>query len=160
VRYPRTRSDCALQSGALLALLLLGRPQCELLAQEVYKSTDAQGHVVYSDRASTSTAQKSEVHVTQPDPAEVARIAKEQEILNAQETQRKQQQSVDDKKKAQQDREKQNRCDAARNHYFSMKDARRIFHLDADGNRVYDTDPEADARREDAKQAMTAACGT
>ena len=65
------------------------------------------------------------------------------------------------RKKAQQDpREKQSRCDAARNHYFSMKDARRIFHLDADDNRVYDTDPEADARREDAKQAMTAACGT
>ena len=100
------------------------------------------------------------VHVTPPDPAEVARIAKEQEILNAQEAQRKQQQSVDDKKKAQQDREKQARCDAARNHYFSMKDSRRIFHLDADGNRVYDTDPEADARREDAKQAMTTACGT
>ncbi len=159
MRYPRTRSDFALQSGALLALLLLG-PQCALLAQEVYKSTDPQGHVVYSDRASTSTAQKSAVHVTQPDPAEVTRIAKEQEILNAQETQRKQQQSVDDKKKAQQDREKQTRCDAARDHYFSMKDARRIFHLDADGNRVYDTDPEADARREDAKQAMTAACGT
>jgi hypothetical protein len=41
-----------------------------------------------------------------------------------------------------------------------MRDARRISHLDAEGNRVYDTDPEADARREDAKQAMTAACGS
>jgi hypothetical protein len=160
VRYPRTRSGFALRSGVLVAVVLLVRPQWALLAQEVYKSTDAQGHVVYSDRASTSTAKKSEVHVTQPDPAEVARIAKEQEILNAQDAQRKQQQAVDDKKKAQQDREKQSRCDAARNHYFSMKDARRIFHMDADGNRVYDTDPEADARREDAKQAMTAACGT
>ena len=160
MRYPRTRSDFALQSGALVVLLLLAHPYRALLAQEVYKSTDAQGHVVYSDRASTSTAKKSEVHVTQPDPAEVARIAKEQEILNAQDVQRKQQQAVDDKKKALSDREKQSRCDSARNHYFSMKDARRIFHLDAEGNRVYDTDPEADARREDAKQAMTAACGT
>jgi Domain of unknown function (DUF4124) len=160
VRYPRTRSDFALQSGTLVALLLLAHPHRALLAQEVYKSTDAQGHVVYSDRANTSTAKKSEVHVTQPDPTEVARIAKEQEILNAQDAQRKQQQAVEDKKKAQSDREKQTRCDTARNHYFSMKDARRIFHLDADGNRVYDTDPEADARRADAKQAMTAACGT
>jgi hypothetical protein len=126
----------------------------------VYKSTDAQGHVVYSDRATTPTAQKSVVHVEQPDPAEVARIAKEQQILNAQDTQRRQQQSIDDKKKAQQDREKQTRCDAARNHYFSVKDARRIFHVDADGNRVYATDSEADAQREEARQAMDIACGS
>jgi hypothetical protein len=152
--------DLAGCSAVFTVLLLVAHSGCPLRAQEVYKSTDAQGHVVYSDRASTPTAQKSVVHVDQPDPAEVARIAKEQQILNAQESQRKQQQSVDDKKKAQQDREKQTRCDAARNHYYSVKDARRIFHLDADGNRVYDTDPQADAQREEARQAMETACGT
>jgi len=160
VRYTPAILDLAGCSAVFTVLLLVAHSGCPLRAQEVYKSTDAQGHVVYSDRASTPTAQKSVVHVDQPDPAEVARIAKEQQILNAQESQRKQQQSVDDKKKAQQDREKQTRCDAARNHYYSVKDARRIFHLDADGNRVYDTDPQADAQREEARQAMETACGT
>jgi hypothetical protein len=143
-----------------MALVFLVWPRCVLLAQEVYKSTDAQGHVVYSDRASTSTAQKSVVHVDQPDPAEVARIAKQQEILNAQDVQRKQQQSVDDKKKAQQDRDKQSRCDSARNRYYTMRDSRRLFQRDADGNRVYQTDTQADAQREEARQAMIAACGS
>lgn len=160
MRHSRKRCDIAERSAVFLALLLVVRPGCPLLAQEVYKSTDAQGHVVYSDRASTSSAQKTVVHVDQPDPEEVARIAKEQQILNAQDIQRKKQQSADDKTKAQQDRDKQARCDAARNHYFSLKDARRVFHMDADGNRVYDTDAEADAQRAEALQAMTAACGT
>ena len=160
MRHSRKRCDIAERSAVFLALLLVVRPGCPLLAQEVYKSTDAQGHVVYSDRASTSTAQKSVVHVDQPDPAEVARIAKEQEILNAQDVQRKQQQSVDDKKKAQQDRDKQSRCDSARNRYYTMRDSRRLFQRDADGNRVYQTDTQADAQREDARQAMIAACGS
>lgn len=160
MRHSRTTSDLAECSAVVMALVLLVSPRSPLLAQEVYKSTDAQGHVVYSDRASTSTAQKSVVHVDQPDPAEVARIAKEQEILNAQDIQRKQQQSVDDKKKAQQDRDKQARCDAARNRYYTMRDSRRLFQRDADGNRVYETDPQADAQREEAQQAMIAACGS
>jgi hypothetical protein len=160
VRHSRKGWEIADCSAVVLGLLLVVRPGCPLRAQEVYKSTDAQGHVVYSDRATTSTAQKTIVHVDQPDPAEVARIAKEQQILDAQDIQRKKQQSADDKTKAQQDRDKQARCDAARNHYFSVKDARRVFHIDADGNRVYDTDAEANEQREEARQAMTAACGT
>jgi hypothetical protein len=160
VRHSWKRWDIAECSAVFIALLLAVRPTCPLLAQEVYKSTDAQGHIVYSDRANTSTAQKTVVHVDQPDPAEAARIAKEQQILSAQEMQRKKQQSADDKTKAQQDRDKQTRCDTARNYYFSIKDARRIFHVDADGNRVFDTDPQADAQREAARQAMTTACGT
>jgi hypothetical protein len=160
VRHSRKRRTIAECSTVFMVLLFVVRPGCLLLAQEVYKYTDAQGHVVYSDRANTSTAQKTVVHVDQPDPEQVARIAKEQQILNAQDAQRKKQQSADDKTKAQQDRDKQTRCDSARNHYFAIKDARRIVHMDADGNRVYDTDPQADAEREEARQAMTTACGT
>jgi len=160
VRHPLTTADFAGASTVLFALLIIVSAGAAPRAQEVYKSVDAQGHVIYSDRASTSTAKKSAVHVDPPDPSEVARIAKEQEILNAQEIQRKQQQAVDDKKKAQQDHDKQARCDAARNHYFAMKDTRKLFQRDADGNRVYYTDEQANAQREEAREAMTAACGT
>src|SRR5882724_6325685 len=46
-----------------LALLLFIGPMCAPRAGEVYKSIDAQGHVVYTDHADTSTAQKSVVTV-------------------------------------------------------------------------------------------------
>ena len=44
--------------------------------EEVYKSIDAQGHVVYSDRPETSAAQKAVVNVDRPDAKEVARMGK------------------------------------------------------------------------------------
>ncbi|MFI4905118.1 MAG: hypothetical protein ACHP9X_00390, partial [Steroidobacterales bacterium] len=51
------------------------------------------------------------------------------------------------------------RCTGARNHYFSIKDSRRLYRLDADGNRVFYSDEEADAMRATAKQVMDQACG-
>jgi Domain of unknown function (DUF4124) len=160
VRYSRTTPDSGHRNAVLVALVLLVCAFCPLRATEVYKSTDADGHVIYSDRADTSTVRKSVVQVDQPDPKEVARIAKEQEILKAEEIQRKGQQSAEERRKAQQEHDAQIQCENARNRYYAMKDARRIFQRDADGNRVYYTDPEADAKKEEARQAMTAACGT
>jgi hypothetical protein len=158
VRYTGMTPVLARRGLVLVALLVW--PACPLRANEVYKSVDAEGHVVYSDRADTSTAQKSTLRVDQPDPTEVARIAKEQEILKAEQLQRNRQKSVDDAKKAQQDHVAQVQCETARNHYYAMKDARRVFERDADGNRVFFTDQVADAKREEARQAMTTACGT
>ena len=126
--------------------------------EEVYKSIDAQGHVVYSDRPETSAAQKAVVNVDRPDAKEVARMGKEQEILKAEEIQSNRQKLLDDAKKAQQDHAKPLQCDTARKHYYLLKDARRIYDWDADGNRVYYSDVEANAKREDARQAMNAAC--
>jgi uncharacterized protein DUF4124 len=145
----------------LMTLFQLASALCALRAGEVYKSIDADGHVVYSDRAPTSTAQKSVVRVDQPDPAEVARNAKEQAILSAEDAQRKKQQAIEDRKKAQKSQEEYNRqvqCDNARNRYYALKDARRIYERDADGNRVYDDDAVADAKREEARLAMVSAC--
>src|ERR1700685_3427183 len=141
------------------ALALLACPAFPLRAKEIYKTVDAEGHVVYSDRADTS-AQKSVVRVDPPNPTEAARIAKEQEILKAEESQRNKQKSVDDAKKAQADHAAQVQCDNARNHYYAIKDARRLYQRDADGNRAYYSDQEADAQREEARKAVTAACGS
>jgi hypothetical protein len=94
------------------------------------------------------------------DPTEVARNAKEQAILKAEEIQRKKQQSIDDTKKAQQEHNRQAQCDDARNRYYSIKDARRIYERDAEGNRIFYSDADADAKREAARQAMATVCGT
>jgi len=160
VRYSLTTTEFARHGAIFAALGLLLCTACPLCAGEVYKSVDAEGHVVYSDRADTSGAQKSVVHSDPSNPTEAARIAKEQEIQKAEELQRNRQKLIDETKKAQQDQVKQVQCDNARNHYYSLKDARRIFDLDAAGNRVYISDAEADTKREEGRQAMTAACGT
>jgi hypothetical protein len=143
--------------GALLVLACTSRP---VHAQQVYKSVDAEGHVVYSDRGASKEAPKTTVHVDEPDPAEVARLAKEQEVLKAQELTREHQQAADDKKKATEDHRKEAACQSARNSYNRLRDLNRIYHDDADGNRRWYSDEEADALRERARQAMTAACGS
>jgi hypothetical protein len=143
--------------AALVAFACAGRPST---AQEVYKSVDAQGHVVYSDRGVTKNAEKTPVHVDQPDPAEVARLAKEQQMLKAEDQARAKQQSVDDRNKAAAEQRKQVACTNARNYYFRLIDARRIYHAMDNGDRVFYTDEDADALRQRAKQAMNEACGT
>jgi len=143
--------------AVLMTLLPLLSPICAPRAGEVYKSIDAQGHVVYSDRAD-SAAQKSVVHVDRPAPTEVARNAKEQAILQVEDSQRRKEQSAEDAKKARDEHNRQVQCDGARSRYYSLKDARRIFERDAEGNRVYYNDADADAKREEARQAMVTAC--
>jgi len=158
VRYSRMTPEVAERSAVLAALALILCAAGPLRADEVYKSVDAQGHVVYSDRADTSTAQKSVVKTDPPNRTEAARIAKEQAILKAEEIQRNRQQSIDDAKKAQADHDAQVRCENARNRYYALKDARRVYDRDADGNRVYLSDQDGDAKKEEARQAMTTAC--
>jgi len=146
--------------GAVVAALALACPGRPLTAQEVYKSVDAEGHVVYSDRGATKTAPKTPVHVDQPDPAEVARLAKEQEVLKAEDQARAKQQAIDDKNKATDAHKKEVACTNARNYYFRLIDSRRIYHPTDNGDRVFYSDDDADALRQKAKQAMNRACGT
>ena len=141
-----------------LALWVL--PGIPALADQVYKTVDAQGHVTYSDRPTAPTAQKTEITVQQADPAEAERLAKQNQVLKSVDDLRKKQQASDDKAKAQQDKAKQAKCQLARDQYNAVKDPGRMFHRDADGNRVYYSDTEADARRETARQVMTLACGS
>jgi uncharacterized protein DUF4124 len=154
------RGRCGAMSWALLALACAATP---LAAQEVYKSVDAQGHVVYSDRGTTKSAPKTALHIEEPDPAEVARLAHEQELLKADEQARARQQAVDDKTKsqqAQQQHKQQQACEQARNHYYYLKDSPRVYQRDADGNRVFLSDEDADAMREQARRSMLTACGS
>jgi hypothetical protein len=144
-------------------LLALAGAAAPLPAQEVYKSVDAQGHVVYSDRGTTKTAPKTALHVDEPDPAEVARLAHEQELLKADEQARARQQAIDDKntaQKAQQQHKQQQACEQARSHYYYLKDSTRIYQRSADGDRVFLSDQDADATREQARRAMITACGS
>jgi hypothetical protein len=128
-------------------------------ADQIYKSVDAQGNVTYSDRPNAAGAKKTEVTVQQGDPKEAARLAKERMVLKAEDEQRKKQDLTENKAKAQQDQDKKAQCERARENYNTLKEVRRISKTDADGNRVYYTDEQADAMRAAALQAMNSACG-
>jgi len=140
--------------GALASAAVVARGY----ADEVYKTVDASGHVVYSDLPTSPGSQKLSVPVTQPDPKEAARLAKQRELEDADYAQRSRQEADQQSRQATQARQDAARCSAARNHYFSIRDVRRIYRLDADGNRVFYSDEEADAMRAAAKQAMEQAC--
>jgi multidrug efflux pump subunit AcrA (membrane-fusion protein) len=148
------------RGAALGALVAWCWPLAPVAAQEVYKSVDADGHAVYSDRGASKSAPKTAVHVNEGDPAEAARIAKEQQLLQVEDAQRSKQQALDDKNKASTDHQKQVACQNARNYYYRLRDSGRIYQRDSDGNRVYYSDSEADTLREQAKRAMASACGT
>jgi Domain of unknown function (DUF4124) len=156
VRQLRTKFDILPAMAALLVAGGLCRP---LPAQNIYKTVDAQGHVVYADRASSKDAPKTSVHFTAADPAEAARLAKEQQQLSTAEMQRAKDEAAAAKSKASSDRSKAQSCDKAKENYYRLKDANRVYQRDADGNRVYLPDNDADTLREQARQAMTAACG-
>jgi isoleucyl-tRNA synthetase len=147
-------------TSRLIVLLALLAPLPCSLADEVYKSVDAEGHVVYSDRAPTAKAQKTVVHVTEGNSAEAARAAKETSILQTEDALRKRREATENHQKAYLEHEKQALCQRARDHYNSIKDTGRLYKLDAQGNRVYYTDAEADARREQWRQTMVTACGS
>ena len=143
-----------------MAGLLVVSTICPARADDIYKSVDAEGHVVYSDRPNSSAAQKADVAVQRADPKEAERLARQRMLLKAEDDQRRKQELADSKAKAQQESNKKVQCQNARNHYNVLKDSRRIFAPGADGNREYYTDAQADAVREEARRAMTAACGT
>jgi hypothetical protein len=126
---------------------------------EVYKTTDASGHVVYSDRPSSPKAEKITVPVRPADPGEAARLARQHALEDAEYAQRSRQEADEQLRQAAQARQDADRCSAARSHYAFLKDVARLFRLDADGNRVFYSDEQTDAMRGAARQAMEQACG-
>jgi hypothetical protein len=141
--------------GTLACIAVAGRS----VGDEVYKTVDPSGHVVYSDHPTSSAAQKVDVQVTQPDPVEAARLAKQHALEDADFAQRSKQEAADASKQAAQAKQDEARCTAARNRYNFLMQVNRLYRVDADGNRAYYSDEEADAMRATAKQTMTSACG-
>ena len=143
-----------------LAGLLFTCSVSPALADQVYRSVDAQGHVTYSDRPTTPSAQKTDVAVQQADQKEAQRLARENMLLKADDAQRTQKEATESQAKAKQDAEKKRLCENARNRYNDLKSVNRIYTVNADGTRDYFSDEKADATRQEAQRAMQAACGS
>jgi hypothetical protein len=161
VRILRSAFEVSRKAAALAAALALCLGYAGAAsAQEVYKSVDAEGHVVYSDRGSSKNAPKTNVHVDEGNPAEAARLAREQQALNVADAARHKEQQADEKDQAAAAKKREESCRNARNEYDRLMNRRALYKLNPDGERSYYTDEEADAMREQAHKAMLAACGS
>lgn len=129
----------------------------------VYKTVDAQGNIVYTDKPASRNAPKTSLQVHEPSPADLARLEEQRQATQAAEVQRLQYaltNSTNQAQQAQRQKDKQAHCQNARNQFYALKDATRIYQRDAQGNRVYLPDAAADAKRAEAQKAMDVACTT
>jgi hypothetical protein len=155
----KRQSPIGLARACLMCTLACIAVAARGYGDEVYKTVDASGHVVYSDHPTSSAAQKVDVQVTQPDAAEAARLAKQHALEDADFAQRSKQEAAEASKQAAQAKQDEARCTAARTRYNFLMQVNRLYRVDADGNRAYYSDAEADAMRVTAKQTMDQACG-
>jgi hypothetical protein len=129
----------------------------------IYRTVDAQGNVVYTDKTSSANTQQSNVHYHEPSAEDLKTLEQQRNALQATQTQRLQEAVNSNSARAQQEQQQQAqqaRCENARNHFNLIKDAGRLYQANAQGDRIYLTDQEADAKRDQARQAMTDACGS
>lgn len=129
---------------------------------DVYRYTDAQGNVHYTDKPATLPAERLNVQSQRTDL--VALQARQQEELqraNAANDARRQaaSQRADERKAAEMSAtDKAERCTKARERYDSYMSSQRLYELLPDGERRYLTDAELDAARASAKASMDVLC--
>jgi hypothetical protein len=155
------RAATAVATLSVLSAFLMGAGLARPGDTPVYRSVDQHGNVVYTDRPNSADASKSTLAVHEPNADDLAYIEQQRKAAQAAETERLRSAIASGIAHAQQEKaqeEKQNRCDRAHNHYDSLQSAPRIYQLDAQGNRVYLSDAEAEAKRAEARQAVAEAC--
>jgi len=127
--------------ASLLALTLVTPWVGILAAAEVYKTVDAEGHVVYTDHADPNTP-KTAVHVNTPNAKQAAKLQAAQKAMDRQ---RKKQQAQEAATMARLDHDAKVQCDDAQKNFYAMKAAGT-------------TDAMAAMKREAARQRMVLAC--
>jgi len=132
-------------------------------AGEVYKTTDAQGRPVYTDKPPSLPAEKLNVQTATTDTVEVQKRYDSQmkQYGAADKAEADAAKKAADARKAQEmtaeDRAK--RCIDARQRYESYMNARRLYEPgSAEGERRYLDSAEIDSARANAKQAMDELC--
>ena len=132
-------------------------------AGEVYKTTDAQGRPVYTDKPPSLPAEKLNVQTATTDVVEVQKRYDSQmkQYGAADKAEADAAKKTADARKAQEmtaeDRAK--RCIDARQRYESYMNARRLYEPgSAEGERRYLDSAEIDSARANAKQAMDELC--
>lgn len=149
-----------LERSVLAIIVLSAAIAASASADEIYKSTDAQGRPVYSDRPLSPSAERVVIRPSSNPAAAQTSAAQVQATNQRLEEQRKQEQARQAEKRAAQEAKDQRaeRCRRARDRYLMFAEANRLYRRDAQGNRVYYTGAEIDAERSAAEEAMKELC--
>ena len=133
-------------------------------AGEVYKSTDAQGRPIYTDKPPTLPAERMDVRTATTDTVQVKERYDAQMQRNAEKdaAATKAKEAAANQKAADvlsgEDRAK--RCQDARTRYEKLYNSPRLYEAGpTQGERRYLSAEEIDAARADAKQVMDEFCG-
>jgi len=144
-----------------VATMLIASVACHVCAEEIYKTVDAQGHVSYSDHALSPQSKKVTIDVIEGDPAEAARLAKQQAQENADAVEHaklSQQRAAEQQSQEAQRQSQQRKCEQARNRFATFAAGGRIVKFDEQGNREFYSDDEIEAQLNSAKAAVDSAC--
>lgn len=132
------------------------------LADEIYRSTDAKGRVVYSDRQPAGKAEVVSIEsAPRNEAAALARAARELENLAVLDQRRKREalaKAAEKKAAENAAKKKVQRCTVARNRYLEFTENSRIYRRNEAGERVYYSAAEIDAERIRSKQRMDEEC--
>jgi hypothetical protein len=133
--------------------------QAAVGAEEVYRSRNAQGQLVFSDRAPVGPSERVAIKPPPPDTdADRERREAQRAIWQREEAARKERVRAEISERETISVERTKRCSAARlqNAMFGY-DGRR-YHFDAAGNRIYYSVAEIDSKRSEAKRDMARFC--
>lgn len=142
------------------ALLLLATAQG--VADEIYKSTDSEGRVMYSDRPPAGEAEVVGIEsAPRNEAAALARAKRELQDVAKLDQQRKREalaKAAEKKAAEKAAKMKAQRCTEARNRYLGFTEHSRIYRRNEAGERVYYSAAEIDAERISSKQRMDEEC--
>lgn len=128
---------------------------------DVYKHTDANGNVQYTDTPQTLPAQRLNVQSQRTDTVALNKRLEEENKRNAENAKARQNTTSQaaDQKQAQQlsATDKAERCAKARERYDKYMNSQRLYE-ESNGERRYLSDVELDAARASAKASMDTLC--
>jgi hypothetical protein len=141
--------------GVMAVLFSMATP----VSAGVYKCTDEQGRVQYTDTPCGESATSFRKQTTPAGPAATQdeRMQKTQRLLDAMEAERNEEQRQAAQAKAEKEKRRRN-CGIARDRYRRLTTASRLYDLDEQGNRVILNDQQRTDAEARAKAAVEQWC--
>lgn len=141
-------------SAIIVPLALLSMP---LSAQDVYRSVDAEGNAVYSDRPGDDSAVRVAIAASAPPPAVTGAVAASEPA--AEEPEGPDEDTIAAAEAAQLAEDRAANCEYARRRSETYAVSHRLYRVDENGERVYYSDAELTEARNQASAEVSQWCG-
>lgn len=127
---------------------------------EIYKWTDEQGNVNYSDQPAQDNARQLQIKAEDRKQSQVSqdeRLERRQRLLQAYDEDRAKQKETETKEKKQKE-QLQRECVVAKDRLARYERSRGIYDLDKDGNRVMLSDKDQQRMKDTLRQQISQYC--